>query len=101
MGYRTTTRSREYRQGWLGRKRNYLCRECGVKFQVDTSGSLPEIDRVCPKCGERTYVYTFVDKRNGKEKQVRASNVQLATVRAWKTNPKLTFKIPKLKGVTI
>jgi len=47
---RATTRCREYREGWLGRKRNYICRQCGVKFQVDTLGPLKEEQRVCPDC---------------------------------------------------
>lgn len=47
---RTTTRCREYREGWLGRRRNYLCRKCGNKFQVDTRNPLPESDRICPSC---------------------------------------------------
>ena len=48
----TTTRTREYREGWLGRRRNYRCRQCGSKFQVDTRYSLPEKERICPECME-------------------------------------------------
>ena len=47
---RPTTRSREYREGWIGRRRTYKCRECGLKFQVDTREPLPEKDRVCQVC---------------------------------------------------
>lgn len=44
------TRTREYREGWLGRRRNYRCRGCGEKFQVDTKSPLPEKDRLCSEC---------------------------------------------------
>lgn len=92
MGNHPTTRNREFRQGWIGRRRNYTCRECAIKFQVDTLGSWPEIDRVCPECRRRTRVYTFVNPKNGREVQVRASDAELATLRAWRINPNLTFK---------
>lgn len=46
----TTTKTREYREGWLGRRRTYTCRKCRSKFQVDTKGPLPENKRICPKC---------------------------------------------------
>jgi len=95
MGYHPTTMSREYKEGCLGRRRSYSCRECGIKFQVDTLGSLPEIERACPKCRERTYVYTFINKKTGRDLQVRASDVELATLRAFKINRNLTFKIPQ------
>ncbi len=95
MGYHPTTRCREYREGWLGRRRSYTCRECGIKFEEDKLSPLPEIDRVCPDCRKRTYVYTFVNKRSGKELLIRASDAELATVRAWKISPNLTFKVPQ------
>ena len=50
MGYHPTTRSREYRDGWLGRRRSYKCRACGAKFQVDTLRPLPENERICLIC---------------------------------------------------
>lgn len=88
------SRRREKIEGWNGRKRNYTCRECGVKFQVDTLAPLSVIDRVCPNCKSRTYIYTFTDKQTGEDKQIRASNAELAILRAWKINPNLTFKLP-------
>ncbi len=46
-----TRRCRAGREGgWLGRRRNYICRDCGVKFQVDTLNPLPEAERVCRPC---------------------------------------------------
>jgi transposase-like protein len=50
MSFRPTTRCREYREGWLGRRRTYKCRTCGNKFQVDTLGPLPEKLRNCKDC---------------------------------------------------
>ena len=47
---RTTTRTREYREGRISRRRTYKCRECQVKFHVDTRDPLPEDQRVCPFC---------------------------------------------------
>lgn len=92
MNYIPTTRSREFREGWRGRRRNYKCRECSATFQVDTLNPLPEIDRVCPACRERTYVYTFVNRKTGKEQQIRAADITLATLRAWDINRDLSFK---------
>ena len=43
------TRSREYREGWTGRRRNYKCRNCGEKFQHE-GGQLPEKARICRYC---------------------------------------------------
>ena len=94
MDYCPETKCREYREGWVGRRRKYICRECHTKFQADTLKPLPEIDRVCFYCRIRTSVYTFVDKVTGKETQIRASHGELASLRAWKINPNLTFKIP-------
>lgn len=96
MGNHPTTRSRQHREGWLGRKKNYICRECHQPFQVDTLNPLPEIDRVCPDCRQRTYVYTFTNPKDGKDVPIRASNVELATLRAHHINPSLTFKIPAM-----
>lgn len=45
----SNSRCRERREGWLGRRRNYLCRKCGQKFQHD-GGRLPERARLCPDC---------------------------------------------------
>jgi len=90
-----TSRCREKTEGWLGRRREYQCHECHARFQVDTLNPLPKIDRVCPDCRRRTQVYIFTDKRTGKDKQVRASNTELATLRAWNINRNLTFKIPQ------
>ncbi len=91
---KNTSRCREKIEGWNGRKRNYICRECGVTFQVDTLASLPIIDRVCPDCKSRTCIYTFTDKQTEEDKEIRAPDVELATLRAWKINPNLTFKLP-------
>lgn len=88
-----TSRCREKTEGWLGRRRNFICSECHQKFQTDTLNPLPEIDRVCFTCRVRTYVYTFTNTKTGRDKQVRASNVELATLRAWRISPNLTFKI--------
>lgn len=92
MGYQPTTKAREYREGWKGRRRTYHCRECKGKFQADTLHALPEIDRVCPTCMKRTFVYTFTDKTTGKEQVIRAPDIELATLRAWHLNRNLTFK---------
>lgn len=89
------SRCREKVEGWTGRRRSYTCRECNISFQIDTLKSLPEIDRVCPDCRERTSVYTFVDKQTGKDVLIRAGDAELATLRAWRRNPKLTFKVPQ------
>ena len=47
-----TTRCREYREGWTGRRRNYKCRGCGQKFQHD-GNQLPEKLRYCGECREK------------------------------------------------
>lgn len=86
-----TTRTREYKEGWRGRRRTYHCTECNDKFQVDTLNPLPHIDKVCPVCRIITGVYTFVNNR-GKETLIRARDSELATLRAWSKNPNLTFK---------
>ena len=63
---RPTTRSREYVEGWKGRRRSYHCTECNEKFQVDTLNPLPVIDRACSMCKALTSIYVFMNK-NGKE----------------------------------
>ena len=50
MSNNPATRSREYVEGWLGRRRWYKCRSCGQKFPVDTLNPLPEADRTCRPC---------------------------------------------------
>ena len=93
-----TTRTREYTGAWLGRRRSYHCTECNEKFRVDTLNSLALIDRVCPGCRIRTTVYTFVDQK-GKEVLIRASDSELATLRAWDKNRHLTFKIQVAEAI--
>ena len=44
-----TCRSRECREGWLGRRRHYLCRVCGRDFIHDGLG-MPEKARICMVC---------------------------------------------------
>ena len=44
-----TNRTREYREGWTGRRRNYSCIFCGDKFQHD-GGQLPKKARICVSC---------------------------------------------------
>jgi len=51
---------------------------------------IPEINTVCHNCRIHTAIYIFV--LNDKEYQIRASDVELATLRAWKVNPDLKFK---------
>ncbi len=41
----------------------------------------------------REYVFTFVDKITGKKCVVRASDSELATLRAWAKNRNLTFDV--------
>lgn len=84
-----TSRSRQKMEGWIGRRRTYRCRQCNLKFQVDTLNPLPIKDRICPEC--KDYAYLFVDK-DGREVEVRANSAELATLRAWKINPELRFK---------
>lgn len=50
MSLETTTRSREYREGKISRRRTYRCRKCGEKFQEDRLSPLPENERICPDC---------------------------------------------------
>ncbi len=88
---RDTSHCREKTQGWLGRRRTYRCRECKAKFQVDTLRPVPVKERRCYVC-KHSYAYTFKDKTTGAETVVKASDVELATLRAWQVNPNLTFK---------
>lgn len=46
------------------------------------------------------YSYTFINKVTGEEIQVRASDAELATLKAWQINQNLTFKIPQIIGAT-
>ena len=89
------SRCREKVEGWRGRKRTYKCIECQTKFQVDTLEPLPKHERLCTYCNTHTSLYIFIDKNTGKEKQIRASSPELATLRAWDINPNLTVKIPQ------
>ncbi len=38
------------------------------------------------------YDYKFVDKQDGREVKVKAPSAELATLRAWRINPNLTFR---------
>lgn len=93
------SRSRCAREGgWLGRRRTYRCRQCGQKFKVDTPHALPEGARLCSTCrpiGE--YPFKFVDKTTGKKQVVFAGDAELATLRAWKINPNLTFDVSPIR----
>lgn len=89
------SRCKEKVGGNLGRRRTYHCSECNADIQVDTLHPLPKIDRVCSECSLSTGVYIFVNNRSGKEQQIRAHNAELATLRAWKISPNLTFKVPQ------
>jgi transposase-like protein len=35
MSYHPTTKCREYKEGKIGRKHSYKCRQCGNNFQTD------------------------------------------------------------------
>lgn len=89
------SRCREKKEGSTGRRRTYSCTECQIKFQDDRLTPLPEVDRVCSYCRTITYVYTFTNKRTGKDTQVRARTAEAATMKAWRISPNLTFKIPQ------
>ena len=93
-----TSRCREKVEGWRGRRRTYKCMECQTKLHVDTLNPLPKDNRLCDYCQRHTFLYTFVNKKTGKERQVRASSVELATLRAWDINSNLTIKMSE--GVT-
>lgn len=85
------TRAREKVEGFIGRRRTYKCTECHQKFQVQTLNPLSEINRVCPKCKRLTNIYNFEDQATGKIIRVRAGDVELATMRAWRIKPNLVF----------
>lgn len=87
------SRRREKMEGIVSRRRTLHCSECGKDIQADSLNSIPEIDRVCSDCRMTTGVYTFVNKRSGKELQIRAPDAELATLRAWGISPNLTLKI--------
>lgn len=95
MGYHPTTKSRQYTEGWQGRRRTYQCRECLDKFQVDTLKPLAEVNRVCPSCRLVTQVFIFKDRRTDKERAIRAPNAEIATLRAWRINRNLSFEVPQ------
>ncbi len=42
------------------------------------------------------YDYPFIDKVTGKRQLVQASDAKLATLRAWKINPNLTFDVMEI-----
>lgn len=92
-----TSRCREKTEGWIGRRRTYKCRSCRIKFQVDTLYPLPIEDRYCNSCKRPESLYVFIDKQTEEETAIRASDAELATLRAWKINLNLTFKIPQPK----
>lgn len=89
------SRCREKIEGSTGRRRTYTCIECHLKFQEDRLSPLLEFDRICSICRINTHFYTFTNKRTGKDTQVRASNVELATLRAQAISHNLTFKLPQ------
>ncbi len=52
--------------GWCGRRRNYVCRVCGEKFQHD-GNRLPVKSRVCYNCrqtneGLQLYNQSFIEQ---------------------------------------
>jgi len=60
------SRSRAAREGgWLGRRRNYKCRQCGDEFQVDTRKPLPEDRRICPDCQHQNSLAIQVANHQG------------------------------------
>ena len=98
MGFSQQTRSRESREGWLGRRRTYQCRVCNNKYKVDTLNPLPEKERICPYCNA-TFPYTFTDKYTGQDIEIRAYSAEHATLKAWGINSNLAFKDPQpIKG---
>jgi len=65
MGNNPQTRCRTYREGWQGRRRTYSCRQCSLKFQVDTLNSLPEKERICTECKSNNRVAIMVANSQG------------------------------------
>ncbi len=86
---------KEKMNGSLGRWRTYHCTECRQEITVETLNPLPKIEQCCSNCKSNTGIYTFINKRSSKELQIRASNAELATLRAFAISPNLTFKIPQ------
>ncbi len=43
------------------------------------------------------YSWPFIDKVTGEKVIVKASDVELATLRAWAKNPNLTFDVSEVK----
>lgn len=76
-------------------KRTYPCSECHKPIEIKSLLPPPEIDRICDDCIRNTNIYIFVDRDTGKEVPVRAGDVELASLRAWKINLNLKFKIPQ------
>ena len=87
-----SSRCRETKDGWRGRRRTYICRICGQKLQVDTLNPLPEKERTCHLCkSPGKYPFPFIDKVTKENQIVHASNAELATLKAYELNPNLTF----------
>jgi len=80
------TRTREYREGKISRRRIYKCLICGEKFQVDTLNPLPDIEKYCHDCKLSTTLYTFICKNTGEIFQTRCRDMELATLLAWKVD---------------
>jgi len=79
-----TSRCREKIEGWRGRRRNYKCRNCGQKFQVDALNPLPENDRICSTCRKLTgETYRFKSLSGGNRVIVKAHNAEMATLRVF------------------
>lgn len=85
MCYHPATRSRAYREDWCGRRRNYKCRKCGVKFQRDTSRPVPPGARICASClkipenmQEYNAAYDNQDEQNGLKPTSSAENVPVS-----------------------
>lgn len=75
--------------------RLYQCAECLNPFKYKSLLPLSPIEQVCDYCNRHTSIYQFIDKSTQKVVPVRAGDVELATLRAWKINSNLTFKIPQ------
>ncbi len=56
---------REKVEGWIGRRRTYRCRQCRVKFQVDTLNPLPKDKRICPTCTSDNSIAISVANHQG------------------------------------
>ena len=88
------SRCKEKISGQIGRRRTYTCTECHLEFQEELMNPLPEKGRICRHC-RYGYSYTFTDKETGQDIVVKATDSELATMRAWKINPNLTFKMTR------